>query len=180
MIQAFRSPKWFWPLTLLAILIQILHVFTMEYFWGLELLRPVILWILYSEQTLNTRQRLRKVFFNWLFYLIILLAGVIIRTTVYVDFENDPNRPDLLYNLKQPISTLQRIGQLSIQDFINNLFGAWYQTFEPFSIKLTDRVFLFSLLIAFLAGGLIFAYLSRIQPSQEVQESDRKNWVKQA
>ena len=67
--------------------------------------------------------------------------------------KNDPNRPDLLYNLKQPISTLQRIGQLSIQDFINNLFGAWYQTFEPFSIKLTDRVFLFSLLIAFLAGG---------------------------
>jgi hypothetical protein len=72
MIQAIRRPRWFWLFTSLSLATAAIHLFTMEYFLGLELLRPVVLWILLSgegnnivyegdgSKSINTRWRSRK------------------------------------------------------------------------------------------------------------------------
>ena len=45
MVWAFRKPRWFWPFYLLSIGLMGYTLFTVEYFVGLELLRPVFLWM---------------------------------------------------------------------------------------------------------------------------------------
>ncbi len=40
MLRAIQQPKWWFPCTAIAVLAGLLHLFTVEYFVGLELLRP--------------------------------------------------------------------------------------------------------------------------------------------
>src|SRR3990170_1664376 len=74
MIYAFRRPRWSWPLTLLAVFASALEMLTMEYFIGLELLRPAILWLLLAERTTSNRQRLLSTFMRWAPYLVALIG----------------------------------------------------------------------------------------------------------
>ena len=181
MVWAYRKPRWFWPLTGLALFAEAVHVLTMEYFWGLELMRPFLLWIILNGQATTTRQKLVKVLKGWLPYLIVLAAGLIVRMLFFVSPASDPNRPDLLYSLQtQPFTTLVRLVQLSLQDLVNNLIGAWYTTIQPGSIDLTDRVYLFSLLVGLLAAGFIFYYLFRIQSGETQDSANRRIWIRQA
>ncbi len=55
MLLAIRRPRYRWPLTILGVLTSIFCMVTTEYFFGLELLRPVFLLIILSEQPGNWR-----------------------------------------------------------------------------------------------------------------------------
>jgi len=49
MVFSIRSPKRYLIYTLISLLIGVLCMFALEYYFGLELLRPVILWLLLAE-----------------------------------------------------------------------------------------------------------------------------------
>jgi hypothetical protein len=71
MVLAVRRPKsarWAYPLSWLAAFVQL---FTTEYFSGMELIRPIILWIVLSGEQQSTSQTLRRVLKIYLPYLII-------------------------------------------------------------------------------------------------------------
>ncbi len=61
MVLAVRRPQWRRILFPLSWLATFAHLFTTEYFSGLELVRPVILWMLLSEEYAGIRHRLRRV-----------------------------------------------------------------------------------------------------------------------
>lgn len=178
MIQAVRSPHWFWPLSLLGWAAAAVHIFTMEYFLGLELLRPIVLWMILGEEGRQGKShRMGQVLKIWLPYLLIFVAFVIWRL-FFLIIPKDPNNPDLLYSLaSQPLGTLVRLLQISLQDLVNNLIGAWFQTIQPQDIDLTDRAVLFSEAAAVFTALLVVFYLLRLKPSET---EDRSHWIKQA
>ncbi len=181
MIQAIRKPRYYWLFTILALIAEILHVLTMEYFWGLELIRPLVLWIILSEQNLSRREQFKKILLHWSPYLVVLTIGLVLRMTIFVDLSNDPNRPDLLYSLKdQPILTMTRLAQLAIQDLINNLLTTWYGTITPLDINLKDGFYLFSLLVTVMVAGLAYFYLSHFMREHNLEADERKKWINQA
>ncbi len=45
MVWAYRRPRWLWPLMAASLAASAFSMFTTEYFFGLELLRPALLWI---------------------------------------------------------------------------------------------------------------------------------------
>lgn len=184
MIYSLRKPRWFWLFFILALATEMIHVLTMEYFWGLELLRPVILWFMVSEQTQALKDRFRKTLYYWLPYLGVLIIGFWLRMTVFVDLAKDPNRPDLLYSLvNQPVSTLLRLAQLAIQDLTNNLISAWYVTFAAEDVRFQDSYFWFSILVSVVIGFLTYYYLSRLSQKGEdlqVKGVERDVWLRQA
>lgn len=181
MIQAIRKPRFYWLFTILALIAEILHVLTMEYFWGLELIRPLILWIILGEQPLSGRQRFKKILLHWSPYLFVLAIGLILRMTIFVDLSNDPNRPDLLYSLKdQPIVTIVRLAQLAVQDIVNNLLTTWYGTIAPLDINLRNGFYWFSLMITIVVAGLAYFYLSHFMRAECLKAEDRKKWIYQA
>jgi hypothetical protein len=72
MVLAVRHPKrawWLFPLSWIAAFVQI---FTIEYFAGLELIRPVILWLLVTQVLTADRWKvIRKTALLWLPYILL-------------------------------------------------------------------------------------------------------------
>ncbi len=164
MIQSIRKPQSFWPWTIIGVLACAFHTFSMEYFLGLELLRPMLLWIIASETMPGFKERLRYSFRKWLPYLGILVIFVLWRLLVLPTEGLDPNNPRLLYDLfSQPLATIVSLTQFAVQDFINILYGAWYKTLDPNVFVLTDRTVLFSILVGVVGAVLAFAFLSRLR-----------------
>jgi hypothetical protein len=154
----------------------------MEYFWGLELLRPFLLWLIYGDIGEQGRRRLWKTLRLWSPYLV-MLAGLVIWRVFFFQVEFiDPNQPDLLYTIPQnPLAALLRLAQLGAQDQINNLVGAWYQTMQPTNIDLSDRTVLFSWAVAAVAAGLVFFTLWQVNPKDgEATPTGQANWLRQA
>jgi len=63
--------------TLIAIIFAFLGLYPTEYFFGLELLRPFILWFMFREKHPNGRTTLIKTFLAWLPYLVLWLSNAL-------------------------------------------------------------------------------------------------------
>ena len=61
----------FWQNSSLALLFQALHLFTLEFYAGIDFLRPVFLWLALVPAGQNSREKLKHVLRQWAPYLII-------------------------------------------------------------------------------------------------------------
>ena len=73
MLWALRRPRWFWFLYLGSLALDGFGMFAAEYFFGLELLRPLMLWLVLGEEKGDLRKRLVRVFLYWIPYLFLML-----------------------------------------------------------------------------------------------------------
>ncbi|MBE3143084.1 MAG: hypothetical protein IMZ61_04070, partial [Planctomycetes bacterium] len=149
MVWGQRQPRYFWVLTPLALLGCLVHAFTMEYFLGLELLRPVFLWILVYRQDEKKRQTVLKVLKLWTPYLIILTSFMIWRIFIFPGLLSGPDRNslDLLTQLAAaPFSTALGIIETAWQNFVYLTLLVWANAI-PDSINLQSRAVLFSWVI---------------------------------
>lgn len=71
MALAFRQPKWARLLFPLSWIATFLHLFTIEYFSGIEFMRPVLIWVLVANGNKKDAHLLRKVVLYSLPYLLI-------------------------------------------------------------------------------------------------------------
>jgi hypothetical protein len=182
MLQAERTPRWRLPLTLSGMLAQLLHMLPLEYFWGLELLRPFMLWLVHAETIPDKRQRLWATLKSWFPYLLVY-AGVLIWWLSYRSNLPESNQPDELLSLgATPLQTGMHFVQVILQDTIHNLIGAWYSTIDPAVLDLGDRSVLASLALAVFTAGLTFLFLLRLNGDarQPAGESASPQWAHQA
>ncbi|MEW5827403.1 MAG: hypothetical protein AB1846_00820 [Chloroflexota bacterium] len=49
MVLALKHRRWFWPLTVVSLGLSALNLFTLEYFALLDLLRPILIWVVIAE-----------------------------------------------------------------------------------------------------------------------------------
>lgn len=143
MVQAAREPRFVWRLTLPALIMTLLHLMTMEYFAGLELLRPFLLWIvLYriGEKPLRTAGRVLK---RWMPYLVVLGMFLAYRLLWYPQWlgGEDPNAPQLLELARSApfptaLRTALRLAQIALQDFVQATLFAWTNTIAPDTLLL--------------------------------------------
>ncbi|HPC06346.1 MAG TPA: hypothetical protein PLI60_06465 [Anaerolineaceae bacterium] len=68
MLAAALNPKRYWLFTGLAWFASLLHMLTMEYFVGLELLRPLLLGFIFFGREADRRTALKKTVLHWLPY----------------------------------------------------------------------------------------------------------------
>ena len=122
-----KSNKWLWILG--SAIFQFGHMSILEYFWGLELLRPVFCWIHLNEGDFNFFKRLKKVFLTWLPNFIILISFFIWRVLI-VNVE--ANSPVLLLGLlSNPFDSISKFISHMVQDVIYVLLGSWFDTVSP-------------------------------------------------
>ena len=159
MIAGLRRPKLFWWLTPLALLACLVHVFSMEYFIGLEVLRPVILWFILRVKGEKVTRTALKVLKLWAPYLGILILFVGWRFIYFPRIMTgvDPNAPDLLLNLAQsPQATILALAQAALQDSVYLVVFAWANTVQASSINLS----MFSTLYSWAIGLGLAALLA--------------------
>jgi len=118
MLKAIRQPLWRWPLTLLALAGSVFSLVSTEYFFGLELLRPVLLWLVLSEQPRTIRERMRLTLIHWTPYLLATVAFAIWRMFFYESTKY--TEPKLILRVAaNPITGILNFLHTVIQDGID-------------------------------------------------------------
>lgn len=178
MVRNATEQKYRIPLTVFAVLLEALHLFTSEYFVGMVMVRPFILyWILYApDPNCGTRQRITKVITHWLPYLAALGAYVIWRMFLYIPPPiGDRNAPRVLFALfKEPLSTLWLLTRTAFQDSVIITFTSWYRTLVPELFAFSSIFNWFVILVSALTFMLTFFYLKQLKGNDS-----NKSWFAQ-
>ena len=162
-------------LTILAVLLEALHLFTSEYFVGMVMVRPFILYWILRAPDLSIRQRITKVITHWLPYLAALAAYVIWRMFLYVPPPiGDRNAPKILFALfSQPLTTLWYLIRTALQASVIIPFTSWYRTLVPELLAFSSIFSWFVILITALTFSITFIYLKGLK------ENEEGNWLAQ-
>jgi len=184
MIRAESTSKWRIHLIFGSLLLETVHLFTAEYYSGLELLRPFVLWILISRQEMFFFKRLLKTFLRWVPYLIILGGYFYWRLIV---FEGPPtgdrNSPVLLYQfLEEPLKASFSLFITVLKDSSIILLGTWAQAIEPAIFNLTSIFTSFALFIMLGSFFLLYILLNHLflEKEEEIGTEENRNQLKES
>ena len=166
MILAVRRPRHFWLYTCLSLLTQFFGIFTSEYFFGLELIRPVFLWMVLSEDgSIPRRKRARRFWLTWIPYLSITLLFLIWRIVVF----KFPTYQPVIYQNEGAgyLGLSARLIQTILQDVLEMGVLAWGMTlkFLP-TVASGQPAAVASLILAAVSGLVLYFYLSHVQFSE--------------
>jgi hypothetical protein len=128
MIWALRKPAWFWPLMVFSVLASAVTMFSVEYFFGLELLRPVLLWLVLSEKTQKLGRRIYKTLAVWAPYLATMFIFLLWR----VLFSETPRGQVKMVDKLQtnPIQEIIRLAGMVTQDVFQSSLLAWIKPID--------------------------------------------------
>lgn len=158
MLSALRQPQRFWLWTLLALVTQGTHLFTVEYFAGLELLRPVLLFFVLTKQEGDQRRSIGRVLRAWLPYFL-LLALVTLWRTLWLELPVEPHGLDLLVALRaNPLAAVVALAEDAAQSLVHVVASAWQRVLNPDLFSLASRPYLLAWLAGALAAGGLYLW----------------------
>jgi len=163
--------KWLYGIA--ALLLEAAHLFTSEYFAGLELIRIVILWILVSRGDANLSKRVLRVFLNWLPYLLVLAAYFTWRVVIYQNPEGvTRNEPVILMQLlSEPFKALLFLITAFFTDAVSVLTLGWARAVDAGTVNFSSPFFLFKLAIVAIGMTLAILYFRYLLPRAEETET---------
>lgn len=135
-LKAQQSKKYFYPLTLLALSLSAVQLFTLEYLAGLELLRPVWLWLYFRENEPHAPARLTvpRALKAWVAYLGVLVLYVIWR--LFILRLPMANAPVIFSQFKaEPVKTVVTVVERALQD-VYYLLTSWVVSVNPLNVSL--------------------------------------------
>lgn len=179
MIKSVQSTsKWRWFLYGTSILLSGLHIFTMEYYVGLEILRPFLLFFLFDQSFKNETFgfKLKRTLVYYLPFLFVIFCFLYWRILIYPQqfiinsSVEDPNTPVLLKSIiESPLKTSIKLANLILQDSIYLLFHTWLRTLEPLTIRL-DAVFnILSWVVGLTMSGIFLLWSNKTENNENNQ-----------
>ncbi len=165
MIAAVRRPAKYWLFTVLALASYAICTFSTEYYIGLDLIRPLFLWLVLSESTPDLRQRALKTLRHWAPYLVML--GIFLIWRVFI-FKFPTYQPVLLETASNGIgSKIIVLLDKIIHDSFRAGWQAWVEIFrfpEMADFKVLNTT-LFWAVVA-VSIPLVWFYLARLNPRE--------------
>lgn len=151
----------------LAIFLQILGLFSTEYFFGLEILRFFLILVILSESIADKKDLLKKSVLQWLPYLIVWIVNAV-WTYAY--------HRSQAYNSYQ-ISISSLLSPLAlVNEFINTLslsaFVSWLNTFNIFSSIDGSATQILAFCVLLLAGLTAYLIVDSQRNSESVMRKD--------
>ena len=180
-IWAIRKPRWFWPMMVGSWLLAAYALFADEYYFGLELLRPLFLWMVVGEIESNPRRRITRSLLYWLPYLIIVILFLIWRIFIHIS----PRGQLMIFDLLQtnPTAGILALVRTVFADVVESSILAWRQVFiQPnydFLGVVYSRLYWVVILVCFVLSWFFLARLER-RSEIEGQEANRWVWPRQA
>ena len=183
LVWAVRRPRWFWPLMVLSWSTSTLIMFTDEYFFGLELLRPVLLWLALSESIKDLRKRAGRVLTIWLPYLATMVVFFVWR--VFIQYT--PRGQVQIFDQLQanPFKAMVDLTRTIFTDMAEVSVIAWAKTAIPSGRpEISEKLFPYYL--AIVAGTAVFtllylAFLGRIASiDSAADKQSSRRWAVQA
>jgi hypothetical protein len=175
MLAAVRNPKRLWPLLVLSWVFAAYTMFADEYYFGLELLRPVLLWIVLAEENSATNIKrstlFRKVVLYWLPYIGIMLAFMVWRLFLHVSPRGQIQIFDQLAH--NPLVGLLNLVKTVLLDVLESGLVAWAIPFNLVNVSLSGVTSLFIyLVLAVVVAGLTIFFLSHLVTNERSGAAD--------
>ncbi len=166
-------------LTAGAVLAMVLHLAVFEYFMGVELLRPLLLWLHPSAAVLDWRKRLASTLKRWSPYLLVLAAFAAWRIAFAVENPSSANPPRLLMEFpNQPLASISTLIALMLEGASKILLTRWAIVFESRFIYPQQRAILLSWAVGALCAIGVVLYRSLLGRSGE-EDGALRIWIKQ-
>ena len=172
MLLASRHPERYWPLTLCGLALDAWSMFALEYFFGLELIRPALLLAACQGSAGKSAERLRHALKQWLPYAVI--AGLFLAWRV--THTTPRGNITLLNELSSaPQQTLITLGVTILQDAFASTVGAWARIFAHLNpVEVKPAVLIAYLLVIASGATTTFSILRRLRG--EARLSDGNLW----
>lgn len=176
MVKALLTTSWLrWVYGVLSLMAAFGHMATMEYFVGLEALRPFLIFaVLTRNGTLTSiKSRVLKTLLLFIPYGITLAGYFYWRFGIFPSeltnaIAEDPNTPTLLYGLKTNFfSSIVALLNLGLQDSVYLITQGWLRPLQAEFLRLDARFNLLSWGIGFVAAVFIAMWLK-----EKVKTSD--------
>ena len=181
MVKSVRQKTGNRYLSIVSFVLMGIHLFTVEYFLSLELLRPLIIYLVILGERNLLAERISKTVKLWIPYLLGLI-GFIFWRFYFLAFSGDQNTLRIFNSLRDnPIITSLELFQNIVQGFFHIVLTNWYSTFYVGLINFFDLSSLASLAIGVLAASLAAKYLIPLA-KMENENSNKNNilWEKVA
>jgi len=153
----------------LALLLSFINLFSMEYFFMLELVRPVMMWIKLGSE--SRFRLLKRTLLHWIPYLILFLAAGYWRAFIF-NYQTENYDPKFLSALtSQPLVALGNFSLRILLDFKNTILMPWINAFSlPDSATFGTMALLLVTIFSFLTLGFLlilsFFHLRKQQDSK--------------
>lgn len=180
MVKAALHPRKRKQYISLAAVFTLINMLTIEYFAGLEALRPLLLWFVLQEPAQPARKTAWRVFQLWWPFLLAGLVFVAYRfyfyPALYPQFESNP--PILLENLlAEPLPWLLRLTELITQDGLFAVIFSWLNPLFPAEFDLDAKNTYFSWGLGLLAGAGVYLFLSRLPSAEQTTKRETYRWL---
>ena len=175
MLYAVRHRKLYWPITILAVLLEASQLLLIEYFSGLELSRLIFLWFLFPS--LAFWDRTKKVLRYALPFLVTLLLYVIYRSSYGLLFGYDRFVPLSFFHglAGSPLAGLAHLFQFIFQDFLYIVFSPWFSALDPSLIDFSGHLTYVLAGTVIVFAALAFFLISRLKDVQKESSSSKLN-----
>jgi hypothetical protein len=183
MLQAIKtqSQRKYWLLTASGMLSLAACAFSTEYYIGLEMIRPILIWFIIAKPGQIFKHRLLQILRHWGPYLGTIIVYLIWRVFI---FEFPTYTPETLEELSAtPLQSALELGNNVIQDIFTSGWQAWFSVFRfPSFTEFTSKSVILSWGIIFAATGLAIFYLIKLHPGQELSAryANKTQWALQA
>ncbi len=175
MVLSYRHKRWFIPLTLIGVLIDLLNLISYEYYLGLEFLRPIILFVLVNRQSIAKKQKISQVILRWLPWFVADFGYLIWRGFLI----NVPTlrSPILFENLKTaPFQAIIDLVQVAIKDFVQIVFYIWTNAFKPEYFDFSLPINLYAWGIAIMVFVLSILVFRTMVNREQIDFENSKKW----
>ena len=155
-LLSIRQPQRRWAWLALGMALSAANLLMMEYFFLLELIRPLILWIALGEQKTGRKARLRNAMIAWAPYLAVFITAVIWRVFLFPYTTNNYQLKTLDQFSAQPIRTLVTLALRAFEEVWISTGGAWIHAIDPAQLAALGKATLvkYGAVVMALAGGL--------------------------
>lgn len=174
MVWSIRKLKWYWSLTVLSLFLSLIGTLTSEYYYGLELVRPVVIWLVLDFGDKKRVERLRTLFKYWIPYFVLLIIVFFWR---YLVSQKVNYRMALIDTMvATPIEALIKSVRTALTDFFLVTLAAWSKIFAfPSPEEVGVRVTIYYWLIVLVCASLVFIYFLKFR-----RDDYNRNWGKEA
>ena len=165
--------------TLLALATAGMQMFTVEYFVGLELLRPLYLWILLTNQAPRKKPAISEILRIWAPYVALFTVWLIWRLFL-LNLPSEPYPLALLSNLRSDF--LSAIGQLLLvilNDAQYTLIQVWIDPIRSMFASLSTSFGLIDAAISLGAASILFVVLSALPSAKKGRRTRDDQFAKQ-
>ncbi len=174
MIWAHRLHHWYWPLMIVAVASAALEMMVSEYFVGLELLRPVLLWLVLSAVSHNSTRTFGLVLRSWLPFVVVLALYLVWRLMLFHPSGVNDQSKVLEIIHSAPLAYLAHRLYAIATDLIEAGLVAWTRTADGDFLTFDNLRWVMSgMVLAIAAGAGTCWHLKRLDDSSGVTRYGR-------